>query len=204
MKNLIFFLFFITGLNSYSQVVNNDIMIMIEGDSIASSSIDLEEIVIFPKLIFNNYKEKLRYYTIKKKTLKVYPYAVVASERLTKLNERLKLIDSRSAKKKYTRLVEKYIENELSAKLKKLTRTEGQILIKLIYRETGETVYDLVKKLRNRFRAFSYSSLPKLFDISIKIEYDPYKNDEDAIIEDVLKRAYGDKSIILDIKQVNN
>ena len=204
MKNLIFFLFFITGLNSYSQVVNKDIMIMIQGDSIASSSIDLEEIVIFPKLIFNNYKEKLRYYTIKKKTLKVYPYAVVASERLTKLNERLKLIDSRSAKKKYTRLVEKYIENELSARLKKLTRTEGQILIKLIYRETGETVYDLVKKLRNRFRAFSYSSLAKLFDISIKIEYDPYKNDEDAIIEDVLKRAYGDKSIILDIKQVNN
>ena len=204
MKNLIFFLFFITGLNSYSQVVNKDIMIMIQGDSIASSSIDLEEIVIFPKLIFNNYKEKLRYYTIKKKTLKVYPYAVVASERLTKLNERLKLIDSRSAKKKYTRLVEKYIENELSAKLKKLTRTEGQILIKLIYRETGETVYDLVKKLRNRFRAFSYSSLAKLFDISIKIEYDPYKNDEDAIIEDVLKRAYGDKSIILDIKQLNN
>ena len=204
MKNLIFFLFFITGLNSYSQVVNKDIMIMIQGDSIASSSIDLEEIVIFPKFIFNNYKEKLRYYTIKKKTLKVYPYAVVASERLTKLNERLKLIDSRSAKKKYTRLVEKYIENELSAQLKKLTRTEGQILIKLIYRETGETVYDLVKKLRNRFRAFSYSSLAKLFDISIKIEYDPYKNDEDAIIEDVLKRAYGDKSIILDIKQVNN
>ncbi|MDA7716634.1 DUF4294 domain-containing protein [Flavobacteriaceae bacterium] len=204
MKNLIFFLFFMTGLNSYSQVVNNDIMIMIEGDSIASSSIDLEEIVIFPKLIFNNYKEKLRYYTIKKKTLKVYPYAVVASERLTKLNERLKLIDSRSAKKKYTRLVEKYIENELSAKLKKLTRTEGQILIKLIYRETGETVYGLVKKLRNRFRAFSYSSLAKLFDISIKIEYDPYKNDEDAIIEDVLKRAYGDQSIILDIKQLNN
>ncbi|MDB4060272.1 DUF4294 domain-containing protein, partial [Flavobacteriaceae bacterium] len=78
------------------------------------------------------------------------------------------------------------------------------ILIKLIYRETGETVYGLVKKLRNRFRAFSYSSLAKLFDISIKIEYDPYKNDEDAIIEDVLKRAYGDQSIILDIKQVNN
>ena len=204
MKNLIFFLIFITGLNSYCQVDNSDIMIMIEGDSIASSSIDLEEIVIFSKLIFNNYKEKLRYYTIKKKTLKVYPYAILASERLTKLNERLKLIDSRSAKKKYSRLVEKYIENELSAQLKKLTRTEGQILIKLIYRETGETVYDLIKKLRNRFRAFSYSSLAKLFDISIKIEYDPSQNDEDAIIEDVLKRAYGDKSILLDIKQVNN
>ena len=78
MKNLIFFLIFISGLKSYCQVVNNDVMIMIEGDSIASSSIDLEEIVIFPKLVFNNYKEKLRYYTIKKKTLKVYPYAILA------------------------------------------------------------------------------------------------------------------------------
>ena len=102
-------------------------------------------------------------------------------------------------KKKYTRLVEKYIEKELSSQLKKLTRTEGQILIKLIYRETGQTVHQLIKELRNGFRAFSYSSLAKLFDISIKTTYNPEKIKEDAIIEDVLKRAYGDKSIILDL-----
>ena len=150
---------------SYSQVDNVDALILVEGDSIPYKSIDLEGITIFPKLEFNNYKDKLRYYTIKRKTLKVYPYAIVASERLSKLNERLKLINTRAGKKKYTRLVEKYIENEFSAQLKKLTRTEGQILIKLIYRETGETVYDLVKKLRNSLRAFSYNSLAKLFDI---------------------------------------
>ncbi|MDA9176934.1 DUF4294 domain-containing protein, partial [Flavobacteriaceae bacterium] len=109
---------------------------------------------------------------------------------------------SRAGKKKYTRLVEKYIEKELSAQLKKLTRTEGQILIKLVFRETGETVYDLVKKLRNSLRAFSYNSLAKLFDISIKTEYDPINNEEDAIIEDVLKRAYGNKTIQLDLNQV--
>ena len=88
----------------------------------------------------------------------------------------------------------------MSAQLKKLTRTEGQILIKLIYRETGKTVFDLVKELRNGFKAFSYNSLAKLFDISIKTDYNPDKNKEDAIIEDVLKRAYGDRSIILDLK----
>lgn len=184
---------------SYSQVDNVDDLILVEGDSIPYKSIDLEGITIFPKLEFNNYKDKLRYYTIKRKTLKVYPYAIVASERLSKLNERLKLINTRAGKKKYTRLVEKYIEKELSAQLKKLTRTEGQILIKLIYRETGETVYDLVKKLRNSLRAFSYNSLAKLFDISIKTGYDPVQDDEDAIIEDVLKRAYGNKTIQLEL-----
>lgn len=197
MKNLFFFLTFLSSSLLISQ--DNDVLIMIEGDSIPTKSIGLEEITVFPPLVFKNYKEKVNYYTVKRKTLKVYPYAVLASERLDKLKNRLKLIDGRANKKRYTRLVEKYIEKELSAQLKKLTRTEGQILIKLIYRETGLTVYDLVKDLRNGFKAFSYSSLAKLFDISIKTEYNPKKIKEDAIIEDVLKRAYGDKSIILDL-----
>ena len=197
MKNLFFFLTFLSSSLLISQ--DNDVLIMVEGDSIPTRSIGLEEITVFPPLVFKNYKEKVSYYTIKRKTLKVYPYAVLASERLDKLKNRLKLIDGRANKKRYTRLVEKYIEKELSAQLKKLTRTEGQILIKLIYRETGLTVYDLVKDLRNGFKAFSYSSLAKLFDISIKTEYSPEKIKEDAIIEDVLKRAYGDKSIILDL-----
>ena len=197
MKNLFFFLTFLSSSLLISQ--DNDVLIMVEGDSIPTRSIGLEEITVFPPLVFKNYKEKVNYYTVKRKTLKVYPYAVLASERLDKLKNRLKLIDGRANKKRYTRLVEKYIEKELSAKLKKLTRTEGQILIKLIYRETGLTVYDLVKDLRNGFKAFSYSSLAKLFDISIKTEYNPEKIKEDAIIEDVFKRAYGDKSIILDL-----
>ena len=197
MKNLFFFLTFVSSSLLISQ--DNDVLIMVEGDSIPTRSIGLEEITVFPPLVFKNYKEKVNYYTVKRKTLKVYPYAVLASKRLDKLKNRLKLIDGRANKKRYTRLVEKYIEKELSAQLKKLTRTEGQILIKLIHRETGLTVYNLVKDLRNGFKAFSYSSLAKLFDISIKTEYNPEKIKEDAIIEDVLKRAYGDKSIILDL-----
>ena len=77
--------------------------------------------------------------------MKVYPYALLASERLQKLNSRLPLIKTRSQKKKYTKIVERFIEKEFSNELKKLTRTEGQILVKLVYRETGETVFDLVK-----------------------------------------------------------
>ena len=188
---------------SYSQEKNYkdlEVLIMIEGDSIASKAINLSEITMYPALTFDTMENKVRYYTIKRKTLKVYPYAVLASKRLKELNKRLPLIKSRSKKKKYTKIVERFIEKEFSVELKKLTRTEGQILIKLVYRETGETVYKLIKKLRNGFRAFSYNSLAKLFDISIKKEYNPENIPEDAIIEDVLKRAYADKSIKLSLK----
>ena len=188
---------------SYSQEKNYkdlEVLIMIEGDSIATKAINLSEITMYPALTFDTMDDKVRYYTIKRKTLKVYPYAVLASKRLEELNKRLPLIKNRSKKKKYTKIVERFIEKEFSVELKKLTRTEGQILIKLVYRETGETVYKLIKKLRNGFRAFSYNSLAKLFDISIKKEYNPENIPEDAIIEDVLKRAYADKSIKLSLK----
>ena len=115
MKNLFFFLTFLSSSLLISQ--DNDVLIMVEGDSIPTRSIGLEEITVFPPLVFKNYKEKVNYYTVKRKTLKVYPYAVLASERLDKLKNRLKLIDGRANKKRYTRLVEKYIEKELSAQL---------------------------------------------------------------------------------------
>jgi hypothetical protein len=203
MKYFLLFLMLFNLTRFYSQDKNYkdlEVLIMIEGDSIASKAINLSEITMYPALTFDTMEDKVRYYTIKRKTLKVYPYAVLASKRLEELNKRLPLIKNRSKKKKYTKIVERFIEKEFSVELKKLTRTEGQILIKLVYRETGETVYKLIKKLRNGFRAFSYNSLAKLFDISIKKEYNPENIPEDAIIEDVLKRAYADKSIKLSLK----
>ena len=165
-------------------------LIIIEGDSIFRSSIALDEVYIFGKLKFDNYKEKLRYYILRRKTLKVYPYAKLASERLVSLNERLENIKSKRKRKRYTRLVQKYIEGEFSAELKKLTRTEGQILVKLIYRQTGATAFDLVKELRTGWRAFWYNTTAKMFDINIKEEFHPELVHEDYLIEDILQRAF--------------
>lgn len=178
-----------------------DVLIKVEGDSVAAKSIKLSEVTVYPKLEFENVDEKIKYYNIKRKTLKVYPYAILASKRLEELNRRLPMIKSKTQKKRYTKIVEKFIEKEFSEELKKLTRTEGQILIKLVHRETGQTVYKLIKKLRNVFRAFSYNSLAKIFKISIKTEFDPVNVQEDVIIEDVLKRAYADKSIKLKLDE---
>lgn len=167
-----------------------DYYIVIEGDSILRSAIDLDEVFLFSRLRFDSYKDKVRYYILRRKTLKVYPYAKLAAERLQALNERLKYIESRSQRKKYTKMVQKYIEDEFSAELKKLTRTEGQILVKLIHRQTGKTAFDLVKELRNGWRAFWYSNTAKLFKISLKEEFHPERVHEDYLIEDILQRAF--------------
>ena len=167
-------------------------MIIMEGDSIMQTSIDLDEVYVFSKLKFSNYDEKLRYYILRRKTLKVYPYAKMAADRLTELNDSLLKITKNSKKRKYTREVQKYVEGEFADELKKLTRTEGQILIKLIHRQTGITAFDLVKELRNGWRAFWYNTTAKMFKISIKEEFHPDSVHEDYLIEDILQRAFSD------------
>lgn len=165
-------------------------MIILSGDSIVQSSIALQEAYVFGKLQFSSYDDKLRYYILRRKTHKVYPYAKLAAERLVELNDSLTKITKTRKRKKYTRKVQKYIEEEFSEELKKLTRTEGQILVKLIYRQTGTTAFDLVKDLRNGWRAFWYNTTAKLFKISIKEEFHPDEVEEDYLIEDILQRAF--------------
>ncbi len=167
---------------------NADTYYKIEGDSIFSSHINLNEVTVYRPIKLETNEDLVMYYTLKRKALKVYPYAIMASERLTKLNSRLTKIKSKRKKKKYTRMLEKFLQDELTAELKRLTRTEGQILVKLIHRETGITAYELVKELRNGFRAFTYNSIAKFFDISLKREYDPQNIKEDIFIEDILRR----------------
>lgn len=164
--------------------------IIIEGDSIPRSAIDLNEVLLLHKLEFNSKQDRRRYLILRRKTIKVYPYAKLASERLQSLTERLENMETRRDKKKYAKLVQKYIEKEFSAELKKLTRTEGQILIKLIHRQTGKTAFELIKELRNGWRAFWFNNTASLFDISLKREFDPMNEKEDYLIEDVLQRNF--------------
>jgi len=165
-------------------------MIIIEGDSIFRTAIDLDEVYLFGKLKFPDYKSKLHYYILRRKTIKVYPYAKLAAERLVELNDSITKIKRKSKRKKYTKKIQKYIEEEFSEELKKLTRTEGQILVKLIHRQTGSTAFDLVKELRSGWRAFWYSTTAKMFKISLKEEFNPKDVHEDYLIEDILQRAF--------------
>ncbi|MDG3581649.1 DUF4294 domain-containing protein [Galbibacter pacificus] len=161
-----------------------------EGDSVPKKTIELDPVYLFQNLKFASYKDKVRYYILKRKTIKVYPYAKLAAERLTELTERLDRVKSKSKRRQYTKIIQRYIEDEFSAELKKLTRTEGQILVKLIHRQTGITTFNLVKELRSGWRAFWYNTTAKMFDIDLKREYHPESVHEDYLIEDILQRAF--------------
>ena len=188
---LFFFLIIFIAIcqNVSSQEENNSTYFKVEGDSIYKKEIDLNEVVIYNPVEFVNNKERLDYFVLKRKVSKVYPYAKMASERLKKLNSRLDKITSKRKKKKYTRMLEKFLQNELSAELRRLTRTEGQILVKLIYRETGLTAFSLVRELRSGFKAFTYNTIAKVFKISLKEKYDPLNVREDQFIEDILRNT---------------
>ena len=189
MRFLCFFLiFFLQFVTLFSQNENSTYF-KIEGDSVFKKEIDLKEVVVYKPVIFADNQERLDYFVLKRKVLKVYPYAKMASERLAKLNGRLDKIKSKRKKKKYTKMLEKFLQEELTAELRKLTRTEGQILVKLIYRETGITAFSLVRELRNGFRAFTYNTIAKVFKISLKEEYDPLNVREDLFIEDILRNS---------------
>ncbi|GMN09155.1 DUF4294 domain-containing protein [Croceitalea sp. MTPC9] len=196
MFRIIFFLLIVSSFfNGFAQEQKPldsvaDYYVRFEGDSILHSSISLDEVYIFGKLEFTNKKEKLRYFILRRKTLKVYPYAKLASERLVELNDSLTKIKKKRHQKRYTKKVQKYIEGEFSAELKKLTRTEGQILVKLIHRQTGSTAFNLVKELRSGWRAFWYNTTAKAFKISLKEEFKPEEVHEDYLIEDILQRAF--------------
>jgi hypothetical protein len=93
-------------------------------------------------------------------------------------------------KRKYLKIVENYMENEFTAQLKKLSRKQGQILVKLIHRQTGTTTYDLIKDYKSGWKAFWSNNTARLFDINLKTGYAPYEVNEDYLIETILFRAF--------------
>ena len=199
MKKVIVLLIYILSVNFYAQeeeLIKKDSTyiygdyIVFSGDSIL---IELEEVRLLNKLNFKSDYDRNYYYWFRKKTLKAYPYAKLAAERLEVLNGRLEKIKSKSKSKRYTRKVQKYMEGEFTDQLKKLTRTEGRILIKLIHRQTGVTTFGLIKEIRSGWKAFWYNNTAKLFKLSLKLEYNPENNNEDFIIEDILQRAFIDE-----------
>ncbi len=201
LKQISFYVFLITPCllvaqtietNTTQEIDSTSYYYIIKGDSIPREFIDLEEVILLNKLEFTSKENRKRYLILRRKTRKVYPYAKLAAERLIVMTERLKTIEKKRDKKKYTKRVQKYIEEEFTETLKKFTRTEGQILAKLIHRQTGRTGFDLVKELRTGWKAFWYNTTANLFDISLKDEYDPFTNKEDYLIEDILERSFQD------------
>lgn len=169
------------------KVDKRDDFYIIRNDSL---TIPLDEVVLIDKRSFDSDKERRYYFWYYKKVHRAYPFATLASEKLSEINEELEGIKSKRKRKKHIKKIQKYMEGEFADQLKKLTRTEGRILIKLVHRQTGETMYELIKDYRSGWQAFWYNSTAKMFRLSLKEEYMPEEIALDFIIEDILQRSY--------------
>ena len=197
MKRSLLFIFFfipqmITGQNN-SEIAKN--YIKIKGDTIIKGSIQLKEVVLLPKAPYKNSDEIRNYLILKRKVLKTYPYAVLASQRLDSLNKRLNRLNTRYKKKRYTKQIQKYLENEFTEELKKLKQSEGRVLIKLVDRQIGISTYEIVKELRNGIKAFFYNITASFFNLNLKERFNPEKNIEDYYIEDIIQRSINNQQI---------
>ena len=156
--------------------------VIIDGDTLLLSSI--EEVYIFPQRKFSSRRQLRRYRRLIRNVKKAYPYAKLAELKLDEISENLQRLETEKEKKDYVKQVEKEIKYEFEDELKKLTITQGRILIKLIDRETGDTSYELVKQLRGSFSAFFWQAIARFFGSNLKSEFDAAG--EDRLINEIV------------------
>lgn len=188
-KFAIIFMFF--SVLAFSQVKTDSIyneMDLSDYDTLANDTIKLQEVIINKEKL--DPEAKKQFLLLQNRVYKVYPFAKTASERLTGMNKTMDKLKSSKEKKRYFKIVEDYMENEFKGKLKKLSRKQGQILVKMIHRQTGITTFDLIKDYKSGWKAFWSNNTAKLFDISLKRKYEPYQDNEDYLIETILSRAF--------------
>ena len=162
-------------------------------DSLRTNVLDdgeIEKEFLLPEMHINFSKEELERIKIQnvlqRRILRVYNYAVMTSDNLVVLNQNMAKMESKSQKKKYLKRSEKYLKEQFEDRLKKLSRKDGQILVKLINRQTNKTTFELVKDLKSGWSAFWSNQTAKLFDINLKTSYNPGDVLEDFYIEMLL------------------
>ena len=159
-----------------------------EIDTILDEPVQLEEVIVYKQKL--SPEEKKAFLLLQNRVYKVYPYAKIAAERLTVLDKNMNKLKTNREKRKYFKIVEDYIENEFTDQLKKMSRKQGQILVKLIHRQTGFTTYELIKDYKSGWKAFWSNNTARLFNINLKTKYQPYEENEDFLIETILERAF--------------
>ncbi len=183
-KILLFFLLTnLLGLKAFSQghvdslrVIEKDdlviLMAKIEGkDTIITINLEPVEIKAFP------FPQTRYYRRLVHNVKKAYPYAKLAGIKLNEYDDILGKTKSKRKRKRIMRKAERELMDEFGDELKGLTTTQGKILLKLLDRETGQNSYEIVVRLRGKFRAFLYQTVGKLFGYDLKVRYDPYGRD---------------------------
>lgn len=147
------------------------------GDSIAL-------IHILPVYVFSRPADLRRYQRLVDAVIKVYPIAKVAQQKLRTMERELADIPSKKEQKAYIRRVYDEIKAEYTPVLKRMTRTQGKVLLKLIDRETEFTAYEVLREFRGGFIAGFWQGVSKIFGQDLKSEYD--RLGEDRLLEQII------------------
>jgi len=192
MKKLYFYFLFLFGVAfGYAQekelkpVPDLVPLIEIEDDTLKYS---IPEIYIGTNAKEEAYRRDMS--ILRNRIRRVYPYARATAENLVILNENLEKMETNRQKRQYIKRSQKYLESQFKERLKKLSRNDGKILIKLIYRETGETTFALIKEFRSGWTAFWSNTTAKTFSLDLKSEYHPDSNLQDFYIETQLQYLF--------------
>lgn len=131
-------------------------------------------------------KDLQAFYRLRHNVLKVYPYSRLAAVKLNEMEYHMKDMKSNREKRKYRKSVEDQVRKDFEEQIKKLSIKQGDLLIKLIDRETGQTSYELISQLKGSLNAFFSQGLARLFGHDLKDKYDP--EGEDKTIEMIVKQ----------------
>jgi hypothetical protein len=179
-------LFFALGFVSRSsaQKKDSDVMIGIveRGDTIIHRNIP--EITVIPQQEFKNARHERRYNRYVEKVKKVYPYAKLAGEMLQEYEPKYLALDDDRERRRMMKDLEQQLLDEYKDDLKRMTISEGRILLKLIDRETSKTSYTLIKDFRGGVPAVFWQGIARLFGGDLKTEYDP--DGEDKVLEQIV------------------
>lgn len=138
----------------------------------------IPNVTIFPPLVFKNEKEMLEYSKLVRDVKKALPYAKMVAASVIETYEYMETLPDEKTKQKHLEQVQKFMMDEYKPKLKKFSRSQSKILIKLIDRECNTTSYNIVKSLIGSFKAGLYNVFAGLFGNSLKTEYDPKGKDK--------------------------
>ncbi len=147
-----------------------------QGDSIPN--VKLHEFYRYSPLSFKNNAERERYNRMVKNIKLVFPYAQLVRTTLIETHDYLQSLPNEKARKRHIALVEKGVKEQYTPVVKKLSRSQGKLLVKLIDRECGQTSYEMVKAFLGPLKAGVYQVVAGIFGNSLTKHYDPDGNDK--------------------------
>ena len=153
-----------------------------DGDTIPD--LRMPTLYVFKPIVFKNKKKQKEYNRLVRNVKKTLPIAKEVNRAIIETYEYLLTLPDEKSRQKHLQLVEKGLKQQYTPRLKKLTFSQGKLLIKLIDRETDSSSYELVKAFLGPFKAGFYQAFAAIFGASLKKEYHP--EDEDALIEQIV------------------